>query len=191
MDPLFNSRGDIQIYLDLCEKAGLLLGEGGYLDHINQELGLSDPHKLPLDRKPTVREIFDNWAKAKGYADGIAFFEQNGVSKEPVAAQSFYGLASDPPFEGIRLRLYGESLKRYSDQMKALGVEQLYWQDYTPLPTWRTPNYHQSPLIITSSSSPISISSRNRAGPSSCPCSTSSHPSRDSISTPPRQQPWG
>lgn len=62
MEPLFQSRGDIDIYLDLCEKAGILYGEGGYLDELNQALKLEEPYTLPLDEKPAVRDIFDRWA---------------------------------------------------------------------------------------------------------------------------------
>jgi anaerobic selenocysteine-containing dehydrogenase len=146
MEPLFASRGEIEIYLDLCEKAGILYGEGGYLDQLNQALSLTGAYALPLDRKPTVREIFDRWAQAQGIAEGVAYFERNGVLvKGPIPAQKFYGYAVDPPFGGVRHRFYGESLLRYRDQMKARGVEEVYWRDYTPLPTWRTPTMDSSP----------------------------------------------
>ncbi|MFQ5921783.1 MAG: molybdopterin-dependent oxidoreductase [Anaerolineales bacterium] len=147
MDPLFDSRGDIQIYLDLCEAAGILLGEGGYLDQINKALKLEAPDAISTDRKPTIREIFDIWAKAQGIEGGIAFFEQNGVQlKGNVSAAKYYGYATDPPFAGAYPhRLYGESLLRYQNEMKALGSDRIYWQDYTPLPTWRTPTADGSP----------------------------------------------
>ncbi|MFV1960961.1 MAG: molybdopterin-dependent oxidoreductase, partial [Acidimicrobiia bacterium] len=38
MDPLFESRGEIDIYLDLTERMGKLSGEGGYIDIVNSEL---------------------------------------------------------------------------------------------------------------------------------------------------------
>ena len=146
MKPLFQSRGDIDIYLDLCEKAGILYGEGGYLDEVNKALKLKDPYKLSLNKKPTVREIFDRWAKSEGIEGGIAYFEKHGVRvKGPVKASKYYGYASDPPFGGIRHRLYGESLLRYREEMKAKGAERIYWQDYTPLPTWRKPTMEGSP----------------------------------------------
>jgi len=146
MKPLFQSRGDIEIYLDLCEKAGILYGKGGYLDHLNEALKLKDPYKLPLDRKPTVREIFDRWAKSEGIPEGIAYFEKNGVKvKGPVPANKFYGYATDPPFGGVRHRFYGESLLRYRDEMRKRGVGEIYWRDYTPLPTWRKPTMEGSP----------------------------------------------
>jgi len=146
MAPLYQSRGEIEIYLDLCEKAGVLYGPGGYLDHLNQALHLEGPHRLPLDRKPTAREILDRWAKAAGIPDGVAHFERKGIEvKGPVPASKYYGAAATPPFDGVRHRLYGESLLRYRDQMKARGVAELYWRDYTPLPTWRRPTMDGSP----------------------------------------------
>ena len=146
MRPLFQSRGDIQIYLDLCEKAGILYGEEGYLAHLNSELKLEDEHALPLDQKPTEREIFDIWAKAQGIEEGIEFFEKNGVQlKGPVSPTKYYGAATDPPYGGVTHRLYGESLMDYQQQMKDLGATEIYWQDYTALPTWRKLILEKSP----------------------------------------------
>ncbi len=146
MDPLFESRGEIDIYLDLCEKAGVLFGEGGYLDQVNAGLGLEDSYALPLDRKPAVRDIFDRWARSQGLEDGIGYFETQGVLiKGPVAATKRYGYATDPPFGGALHRLYGESLLRYRQEMQAKGADEIYWQDYTPFPTWRPLTMEGSP----------------------------------------------
>lgn len=147
MQPLFQSRGEIDIYLDLCEKAGLLYGKDGYLAQLNKALKLKEPYALPLDQKPAVREIFDRWAKGAGITEGVTYFEKNGVQiKGPFSAKKYYGYAQDPPFNGIRHRLYGESLLRYREEMQAKGVEKIYWQDYTPLPTWRKPTMESSPV---------------------------------------------
>lgn len=146
MEPLGESRGEIDIYLDICEAAGLLYGEDGYLAHINEALGLEGEHALPLDRKPTAREILDRWAKAQGLEDGIAYFEKNGVwVKGPIPPEKKYGWAQDPPFGGVRHRLYGESLLVAQERMKAAGAEEWAWRDYTPFPTWRTPTMENSP----------------------------------------------
>jgi anaerobic selenocysteine-containing dehydrogenase len=155
MDPLFQSRGDIQIYLDLCEKAGILYGEEGYLAHLNSELKLEDEYALPLDKKPTEREIFDTWAKAQGIEEGIEYFEENGVQvKGPVSPTKYYGAATDPPYGGVVHRLYGESLLGYQQQMQELGADRIYWQDYIPLPAWREQTLNKSPddydLYLTS-----------------------------------------
>lgn len=146
MEPLFQSRGDIDIYLDLCEKAGILFGKGGYLDELNKSLKLKEAHLLPLDKKPTVREIFDRWAKSEGITEGVAYFEKKGVKvKGAVPAKKFYAYAAEPPFGGLRHRLYGESLLRYRNEMRKQGVGEIYWQDYTPLPTWRQLTMDKSP----------------------------------------------
>lgn len=146
MKPLFNSRGDIQIYLDLCEKADLLYGKNGYLAQVNKALKLKGKFALPLDKKPTEREVFDLWAKSTGLKEGVKFYEKNGVRvKGPVKASKSYGFAAKPPFNGIRHRLYGESLLRIQNEMKAKGAEEIYWRDYTALPTWRTRTLDKSP----------------------------------------------
>ncbi len=145
MKPLFKSRGEIEIYIDLCEKAGILYGEGGYIDEINKNLKLKDAYKLDLNTKPDVRDIFDRWAKSEGIEEGISYFEKNGVKVKPIPAKELYASVKERTSKGIRHRLYGESLKRYQDEMKKKGAEEAYWVDYTPLPTWRTPTMDKSP----------------------------------------------
>jgi anaerobic selenocysteine-containing dehydrogenase len=149
MEPLFESRGEIDIYMDLCEKIGVLFGEDGYISVVNKELKLTDTeYELPLDRKPEVRDIFDRWAHGQGVEDGIAFFEdplRSVYVKGAVAPTKMYGYAYDPPFGGALHRLYGESLLVAQREMVAKGAGQIYWQDYTALPTWRSPTMERSP----------------------------------------------
>lgn len=152
--PLYQSRGDIDIYIDLCEKIGILYGEGGYIDEINKELKLKDEYALDLNTKPTVRDIFDRYSRKNGYEGGIEFFETKGVKTTPIATKKLYAPAWDPPYGGIKHRLYVESLKRYQNIMKEKGADEIYWKDYTALPTWRTPTFWKSPseydLTLTS-----------------------------------------
>lgn len=146
MDPLFESRGEIDIYIDLSEKLGVLYGEEGFIDQINKNLPLKEGFSLPLDQKPDVRDIFDRWSRMEGLEGGIEYFEKNGVwVKGPVAATKLYGYATDPPFKGAIHRLYGESLLVAQNKQRELGADQIYWQDYTPLPFWRTPTMESSP----------------------------------------------
>jgi len=145
MDPMWESKGEIDIYLDLTEAMGTLYGEDGYLYQVNKSLGLKDEFALPLDTKPTVRGIFDLWAQSQGL-EGVSFFEENGVQvKGPIAATKRYGYAVDPPFAGAVHRLYGESLLVAQRAMKEKGAEEIYWQDYTALPTWRQLTFDKSP----------------------------------------------
>ncbi len=156
IDPLYESKGEIDIYLDLCEKVGVL---STYIDTVNKELKLAGtPNEIPNDSRPIVRDIFDRWAKEHVDPEGIAYFEKHGVKlKGKVSAAKFYGHAQDPKFKAndsankaagytwIRGRLYGESLLRYREEMKAKGAGEIYYQDYTPFPTWRQPTMWSSP----------------------------------------------
>jgi anaerobic selenocysteine-containing dehydrogenase len=148
MEPLFESKGEIDIYMDLCEKMGTLFGEDGYLDQVNKALGLEGEFAIATDRKPAVREIFDSWAKSAGIAEGVAYFEnpdQSVFVKGPMKPTKMYGYVTDPPFGGALHRLYGESLLDAQRQMQEKGADEIYWQDYTAFPTWRAPTMENSP----------------------------------------------
>jgi anaerobic selenocysteine-containing dehydrogenase len=146
MDPLFDSKGEIDIYLDLTEKMGVLTGEGGYLDFLNEALELEAPFLLDLETKPTPREILDTWSRFEELEGGIEFFEKNGTwNKGRVDPADRYGYVTDPPFGGVVHRLYGESLLGYQEQMRELDADESYWQDYTAFPTWRPPTMEGSP----------------------------------------------
>lgn len=146
IDPLFQSKGDIDIYIELCDKADILYGEDNYIAQVNKALKLSDEFALPLDVKPTARDFMDAWSKMEGLGSS-EYFEENGVwLKGPVAASKYYPYAMDEPFGGILPhRLYGESLLTAQQEMQALGADEIYWRDYTPLPTWRTLTVDKSP----------------------------------------------
>ncbi|MCL1597775.1 MAG: molybdopterin-dependent oxidoreductase, partial [Actinomycetia bacterium] len=149
MEPMFESRGEIDIYMDLTERMGVLYGEDGYLAVVNKELKIKDtPFALPLDVKPEVRHIFDQWAKGQGIEEGVAYFEDpaKGVYvKGPVKPTKMYGYVTEEPFGGAIHRLYGESLLDAQRQMIDKGAEEIYWQDYTAFPTWRPPTMEASP----------------------------------------------
>ena len=146
MDPLWESRGEIDIYLDLTEKVGVLYGEAGFIDEMNVYLELPEKLKLDVEEKPTPREILDRWAKAQGIHEGIEVFEKEGVYVSgPQAPSTIYGFATDPVFGGVVHRFYGESLLRYQQVMKDKGADEIYWRDYTPLPIWRPPTMEESP----------------------------------------------
>ncbi|MFZ3062199.1 MAG: molybdopterin dinucleotide binding domain-containing protein [Actinomycetota bacterium] len=145
MKPLFKTRGEIDIYIDLSEKAGILYGKGAYIDVLNAELKLKDPYKLDVNKKPNVRDIFDRWAKSQDIKEGVGYFEEHGVKVKPIPAKKLYAPAWDPPYGGIKHRLYGQSLKGYQDTMKKKGVSEVFFRDYTAFPTWRNPTMNQSP----------------------------------------------
>ena len=53
--------------------------------------------------------------------------------------------ALDMATQGVRHRLYGESLLRIQQEMKDKGADKIFWQDYIPLPKWRAPTMDSSP----------------------------------------------
>jgi anaerobic selenocysteine-containing dehydrogenase len=134
--PLWESKGEIDIYLDIAEKVGFL---DLYLDKINSNLSLAPPVG---PAKPTPREIFDNWAQTKGLS-GIDYFEANGVTDTSTRdPDGKYTYAMTPPYHGARHRLYGEKLLEYGETMAAAGIDSddfPHIQDYTEFPTWREP----------------------------------------------------
>jgi sulfite dehydrogenase (quinone) subunit SoeA len=146
MEPLFQSRGEIDIYVDLMERLGRLNGEGGYLEHVNEQFELEGKHAIPLDARPTAREILDHYAKGHDIAEGIEYFEKNPTYvKGELTPDERYGYATSPPFGGVVHRFYGERLLDYQRTMRDKGADEIFWRDYTPLPTWRQPTMDASP----------------------------------------------
>jgi anaerobic selenocysteine-containing dehydrogenase len=146
MEPLFQSRGEIDIYVDLMDRLGRLNGEGGYLAHVNEQFELEGEHAIPLDAKPTAREILDAYAKGHDIEEGIEYFEKHPTYvKGALTPQQRYGYATSPPFGGVVHRFYGERLLDYQRTMREKGAEEIFWQDYTALPTWRPLTMDSSP----------------------------------------------
>ena len=143
MEPLYQSRGETDIYLQLTERLGVY---EAFIERLNEHLGLAGRHALDPRHRYTEREIFDHWAKQQGLEEGIGYFEEHGVwVKDPLPPTVRYGYATDPPFGGVVHRFYGEALLRYQEQMREKGALEIFWRDYTPLPTWRTLTMDTSP----------------------------------------------
>ncbi len=144
---LFNAKDEADIYAAICDKLGLL---DKFIDNVIKEVKIAPEYKDELVdgyRKGELsKRIIDAWARTKGLSEGIEYFKKKGtlyVGKIP--ANIRYAVLWDPPFLGIKLRLYGEGLKRIRDEMRNIGLDKIYWQDYTPLPTWRKPTLENSP----------------------------------------------
>jgi anaerobic selenocysteine-containing dehydrogenase len=146
MEPLFQSRGEIDIYVDLLDRLGKLNGQGGYLAHVNEEFELEGEHAIPIDGKPSARDILDHYAKGHEIEEGIAYFEKYPTYvKGELTPDQRYGYAASPPFGGVVHRFYGERLLDYQRTMRDKGADEIFWIDYTALPTWRQPTMDSSP----------------------------------------------
>ncbi len=158
-EPVGESKNEIDIYMDLCEKIGILFGKEGYLYWVNIGLELGGPkeeveeplaggkYALPLNKKPKVKDIFNRWALGEELEGGVKFFEKNGVwDKGETAPEDMYGYASDPPFgDALPHRFYGEGLLLTQKKQKSMKTPKAFWQDYTAYPTWRELVYTTSP----------------------------------------------
>jgi len=74
MEPLGESRSELEIYLDLAERVGVL---NAYLEALNKGLGLKPPNVLAPGRKPTPREVFELWAKSQGVGGGAGLLRED------------------------------------------------------------------------------------------------------------------
>ena len=143
MAPLYQSRGETDIYLALTERVGVY---EEFIHHLNEQLALTGEFALDAEETYAERDVFDHWARQQGLEGGIEYFEKNGVwIKDLLPANVRYGYATDPPFGGVVHRFYGEALLRYGEEMRAKGAPEAYARDYTPLPVWRGLTMDASP----------------------------------------------
>jgi anaerobic selenocysteine-containing dehydrogenase len=144
VSPLFNSRGYIDIIIDLAERAGVLYGPGGMNDVLNQMLEFQSAFRMDLDTKTQSRSILSRWAKSKGIEQGVRFFEESGVTAQNRAPEEIYTLPGYRSYNGVRHRFYGASLLETQAKQVNAGAGDAYSRDYTALPTWRTPTFEGS-----------------------------------------------
>ncbi len=144
ISPLFSSRGYIDIIIDLAERAGVLYGPGGMNDILNTILSFQSAFRLDLDAKPQTRSILSRWAKSNGIEQGVRFFEEAGVTAKNRPPEAIYTQPGYRSYGNVRHRFYGASLQEARRTMEDLGTGESYFQDYTALPTWRTPSFEGS-----------------------------------------------
>ena len=162
--PLYESKSEIEVYIDIAEAVGALYGDKGYISEINKQLKLSGEdydYRLDVNKKPSPEEIFDRWARAKKFKgpkgeEGLEYIKKYGVSSiKTQSASSIYpilwtywgGWDETNKFEK-RFRFWGESLKKAQDKMKEMGLDENKWiyvGDYFPVPLWREPTMEKSP----------------------------------------------
>lgn len=140
MDPMFNSKADADIYIDMAEKLGIL---PQYVNALNSALGLPDALKLNPAQKPSVADALDRWAKSKG--KDLNWFRQNGVLASQMPVTQWYARLWTPPYGGVKHAFYSETLLRLGRELVRRGVDAPYVADYNAFPTWREPTMDSSP----------------------------------------------
>jgi sulfite dehydrogenase (quinone) subunit SoeA len=142
--PLGESRGEMEIYADLCERMGLLTGEGGFIDEVNKSMGLSETHSLPLDTKPTVEQLLEAWTQDK-HGMTLDEFKDRRVVGKPIPVEQIYLSAGDEPYGGTRAALYIEAFDQVRETMQANGAPASLSHFWTALPTWSDMPMEASP----------------------------------------------
>lgn len=140
MDPLFSSKPDAEIYIDVAEKLGVL---DKYIDALNGKLKLPDNLKLDTSKKPNLVEALDIWAQSQGKT--LDWFKQNGVKVSEMSVDKRYAYLWDPAYGGLRHEFYSDVLVRIGNEVKKRGVNAPYVADYNSFPAWRTPTMASSP----------------------------------------------
>jgi len=141
--PMFNSKPDPEIYVEMAERLGIL---DEYVKALNGQLKLSGELALDPTRKPTVEEVLDRWAQSKGKS--LRWFRENGVLVEELPVNRRYARLWNPPYGGVKHAFYCEVLVRLGRTVRERGLtpeEFPFVQDYNAYPTWREPTMFRSP----------------------------------------------
>lgn len=138
--PLFQSKPDAEIYIELAERLGIL---DKYVKALNSKLKLPEELKLDPAKKPSLEEALDRWARSQGKS--LQWFKENGVLVKPMSVHQWYAYLWDPPYGGVKHAFYSEVLVRLGRTVQERGVDAPYVQDYNAFPTWREPTMFKSP----------------------------------------------
>ena len=144
MAPLGESRGEIEILIDLCGRLGKLTGEAGFVARLNEYLELAEPNLLPVDEAPTTESILDAWSRTK-LSMGLDELRKVGVVTSEVSAEEMYLNSGELPFGGVRGHFYLDVFPKIGALMQEAGVPEELWRRYTAYPTWTEPPIEASP----------------------------------------------
>lgn len=146
MDPLFDSKADGEVYIELAKAFGV--GDE-YVDVLNSGLGLSDGNKFSSINGLSVEEGIDRWAREDGKS--LDWYRENGAVTDDLSVEerNTYLWTDDEgrPYDGWKHYFYHEGLERLGEFMTDnLDVDEYpYAKDANGLPTWREPTAWKSP----------------------------------------------
>ena len=156
--PVFNNRHGADILADIAERIGILYGEGGLYDFVNQmkdfllpedgfHIGTGE-NALDINKKHTLEEIYDRRLKTWKYSGGRGLDElkKTGFIKYPVPKKNSF-LYYFLPENKTRHPFYFESLKKTGDTLRAnlrkhkikfpgIDDEEYIFEQYRPIPFW-------------------------------------------------------
>ncbi len=154
---VFNTWHVDDILQELAARLGFLLGEGGLYDIMNNSedfiirdhgLNLKEPHKLPLDHRLTMEEIYDRQLRSWNYSGGKGWedLKKEGAFVTWLGASSFYNYKYMPdnqtrhPFYYHTLMEVGErlhgNLKEQNIPFPGVPNDEYIFDLYKPIPHW-------------------------------------------------------
>lgn len=162
MDPLWESKPDGEIYIELAKALGV---GSEYVAALNEELGLEgtehvmDPEAgLPEDGHEFLENGLDRWARTKGkslewFRDGNVItrdWEVDGVGSRNRYAYTWGDRDEWGEYNpySIKHEFYSETLVRMGQRVDEVGLEPEdfpHVNDYNGFPTWRDPTMWDSP----------------------------------------------
>jgi len=140
IEPMFNSKPDAQIYIEMAERLGIL---EKYVEALNGELKLKEEFKLDPKKKPSLEDALEHWALSQGKS--LQWFRENGVLVNKMPVTQWYARLWTPPYGGVKHAFYSEVLVRLGKVMREKGMKAPYVEDYNAFPTWREPTMNRSP----------------------------------------------
>ncbi len=126
---LFNTRNADDMFMDLAERLGILYGEGGLYDHLNQAidwvdkedgLNMNGEWKLDVNKRYTLAEIFDRQVRGWPYSGGkgLEDLRRKGYIEYRKPRKEFY-LYYYFPDNQTRHPFYLMGLKEVGDRLRA------------------------------------------------------------------------
>jgi len=146
--PLYDTRDGMDILIELAARADFLFGEGGFNDKLNQTLGLSEPHRLDLEKKYSYAEILDVQAKCHSAGErDLAWYQEHGNDLRPVKSHEKYRIYGDArlPLFYNYIRDAGIELERNLEkyQIEARHGLKIKTDIYKGLPYWEPSPVHE------------------------------------------------
>lgn len=161
VEPLYQSRDEMDILMDICAAGGVLYGKGGFNDWTNYTLGLAGPQRLDLDGRHSPEDVADRAAKsALGPERGLDSFRASGVRAAALPASKRYGRTGNVK----RFHLYSEILLSAAGRPGSTLIPAAFRKGYEPLPVWRPLTADSSPAAFDLYLVTYKVACRSRTG---------------------------
>jgi anaerobic selenocysteine-containing dehydrogenase len=142
---IWNTKQSDEIYFELADRAGYLLGKGGVLERLNTSL--AEGFKMDINRKYTVEEYYDLYVKTfdpKGSLDDLkAKGNYNSFLEKKLGYNYYYWPDNKTrhPFYFIHLKEVADTLKanlkKDNVQIPGWADQQDYFDYFKPIPHWK------------------------------------------------------